>query len=196
VGTGGNWGRRNPLEAPCSVRGVLFSIEHLNQARRQGPGPCHIRLHVEACPCDTARRELWKTNPFPGHAAPAGLELLLPLWASDGSWGHLGTGSFGSSASSELSVDLHPQCPAHPWVRQALIKVLDDSSVFSRPLGLVKPDRKSCRNGFSCLNPSQARFEDYLEIAGRQSWWKKFPQFEPWLGTGSWAKIKSGFLKS
>lgn len=115
---------------------------------------------------------------------------------SDRSRGHLRTGSFGSSARTEQCVVLHPQHPACVRVRQALIKVLDDSLVFSRPLGLVKPDRKSCRNGFSCLNPSQAHFEDYLEIAGRQSWWKKFPQFEPWLGTGSWAKIKSVFLKS
>lgn len=158
-------------------------------------GTVSRKQRVRAWDCDTAHGELWETNIFPGHADLDGLELLLPQCLQ---WEPrlLRTGSFGSPARTEPCVILHPQCPFCPWVTQALIEVLDDSSVFSRPLGLVKPDRKSCRNGFSCLNPSQACFEDYLEIAGRQAWWKKFPQFEPWSGTGSWTKTKSNFLKS
>lgn len=114
--------------------------------------------------------------------------------ASSGSQGHVRIESFESSMRTKLCVILHLQCPACLWVIQALIKVLRDSSVFSKPLRLIRPDRKSCRNGFSCLNLSQACFEGYLEVAGRQSWKKEFPQFEPWLGTGS--QTKSGFLKS
>lgn len=64
------------------------------------------------------------------------------------------------------------------------IKGLGDSLVFLQSSCRIKPGRKSCSNGFSGLTRSQARFEGYLEIAGRWSWQETFPQREPWLGSG------------
>lgn len=72
-------GKEKPLEAPSFSLSVLSSTEHLNQARYWRLGSCHIRQRVKACPCDTAHRELWKTNPFPHHVALSCLEVLLHL---------------------------------------------------------------------------------------------------------------------
>lgn len=159
------------LEALCFS--LLCLVRALGPSETPVVGPCPVNRGWD---CNTAHGELWDTNILPDLD---GLELLLPQCL----WGEprlLRTGSFDSPAGTKPCLVLHPQCPLCPWV-QALIEVLCDSSLFSRPLGLVKPDRK-CRNVFSCLNPSQACFEDYLEITGRQAWQKKFPQFEPWLG--------------
>lgn len=153
-------GEKKLLGRTLCLVGMLFNVEHLNHARPKGQCCLHA-AHMRTCSVMLLSRSFPKQN-------LSQQEPRLPLYRQ-----------FGVLCKECATFVPHLQCPTHSQARQALINSLDDSLVLLRALGLAKPDRKSCRNGFSYLSCSQALSEGYLEIAGRQSWQENSHSLSP-----------------